>query len=531
MDVLHFDYRAVPGIAKKDLAYLCDDPRLSPFCLHPQRMDAFDALIGQRRQHGSPRALLVQVLRAQYAALPEAEPVRSAIEALAQPQTFTVATAHQPCLFTGPLYFVYKIVSAIKLARQLQARHPEQRFVPIFVIGGEDHDFEEINHAYVFGQRIDWQAEAGGPVGRLSTQTLKPALDALRNLLGDSPEARRWYALIEEAYTRYPRYGQATQALVHALFGKYGLVVLQMDEPRLKAAFRHIIRKEVLEQASQPVVTATQQQLKAEGFEPQAFVRPINFFYMTDTRRERIEPDAHGFRLAQSGRFFAKAEMEAEIEAHPERFSPNVVMRPIYQEFVLPNLAYVGGGGEIAYWIERKAQFELFGLPFPMLVRRNSALWIDRGSARRMAKLGLSVSDLFEETEVLIRRWLARHAGEPFSLEAEKQQLEQLFAQVAAKARAVDPTMEKKVLAEGAKQLKALQHIETRLLRAEKQKHEQAIGQLRKLREKLFPAGKLQERHDNFLTFATRLGDAFFETLLARLDPMDRRFVVFRETE
>lgn len=531
MDILHFDYKDVPGISKKDLAYLCDDPRLSPFCLHPQRMDAFDRLLAQGRQPACTRTLLVQVLREQYAALPETEEVRSAIEALARPHTFTVTTAHQPCLFTGPLYFVYKIASTINLARQLQARYPEQQFVPVFVIGSEDHDFEEINHAYVFGRHIRWQAEAGGPVGRLPTHTLKPALDALCDLLGNSPEARRWYALVAQAYMHYPRYGQATQALVHRLFGKYGLVVLQMDEPRLKAAFRHIIRKEVLEQASQPVVTATQQQLKAEGFEPQAFVRPINFFYMTDTRRERIEPEADGFRLVQSGRFLAKAEMEAEIEAHPERFSPNVVMRPIYQEFVLPNLAYVGGGGEIAYWIERKAQFELFDIPFPMLVRRNSALWIDRGSARRMDKLGLSVSDLFEETEALIKRWLARHTDEAFSLETEKQQLERLFVQVAAKAHLVDPTMEKKVLAEGARQLKALQQIETRLIRAEKQKHEQAVGHIRKLREKLFPAGKLQERHDNFLTFAIRLGEAFFETLLAHLDPMDRRFVVFRETE
>ncbi|RMD76034.1 MAG: bacillithiol biosynthesis cysteine-adding enzyme BshC, partial [Bacteroidetes bacterium] len=392
-----------------------------------------------------------------------------------------------------------------------------------------DHDFEEINHAWVFGRRISWETEAGGPVGRLSTDSLRPALDALKEVLGDRPEATRWYALIEEAYTRYPRYGQATQALVHGLFGKYGLVALLMDEPRLKAAFRPIIREEVLQQASHPIVTATQARLQEQGFEPQAYVRPVNFFYMTDTSRERIEPDGEGFRLVESGRFFAKAEMEAEIEAHPERFSPNVVMRPVYQEFILPNLAYVGGGGEIAYWLERREQFAHFGVPFPMLVRRNSALWIDRTSARRMEKLGLQVTDLFEVTEVLIKRWLAAHAEEPFSLEAERQELEALFARVAAKARAVDPTMEKKVLAEGARQLKALENIETRLVRAEKQKHDQAISQIRKLRDKLFPDGKLQERHDNFLNIVTRVGEAFFEVLLAHLDPMDRRFVVFVE--
>ena len=529
MRVLHFDYRQVPGIAEKDLAYLCDDPRLQPFCLHPQQMDAFEQLIEQRCAHPCDRALLVSVLRDQYASLPENEAVHQAIEALGKNRTFTVVTAHQPSLFTGPLYFIYKIVSAINLARTLGRRFPDKTFVPVFVIGGEDHDFEEINHAWVFGRRIEWQTEAGGPVGRLSTESLRPALDQLREVLGDRPEATRWYALIEEAYTRYPRYVQATQALVHGLFGKYGLVALQMDEPRLKAAFRSVIRREVLEQVSHPVVTATQQALAAQGFEPQAYVRPINFFYMTDTSRERIEPEGDGFRLVDSGRFLAKAEMEAEIEQHPERFSPNVVMRPIYQEFILPNLAYVGGGGEIAYWLERKDQFALFGLPYPMLVRRNSALWIDRSSARRMDKLGLTVEDLFTDTEALIKQWLARHADEPFSLDAERRELEALFARVAEKARAIDPTMEKKVLAEGARQLKALEGIETRLVRAEKQKHEQAINQIRKLRDKLFPGGKLQERHDNFLSIATRIGDTFFETVFAHLDPMDRRFVVFVE--
>lgn len=529
MRVLHFDYRQVPGIAEKDLAYLCDDPRLQPFCLHPQRMDAFERLIDQRCAYPCDRALLVSVLRDQYAALPENEAVRQAIEALGKERTFTVVTAHQPSLFTGPLYFIYKIVSAINLARQLGERFPDKTFVPVFVIGGEDHDFEEINHAWVFGQRLEWQTEAGGPVGRLATESLRPVLDRLREVLGDSPEAMRWYTLIEQAYTRYPRYGQATQALVHSLFGKFGLVTLLMDEPRLKAAFRPIIREEVLEQASHPIVTATQQRLEAAGFAPQAYVRPINFFYMTDTSRERIEPEGEGFRLVESGRFLAKAEMEAEIAQHPERFSPNVVMRPLYQEFILPNLAYVGGGGEIAYWLERKEQFRHFGVSYPMLVRRNSALWIDRGSARRMDKLGLQVDDLFEETEALIKRWLAQHADEPFSLEAERRDLEALFARVAEKARAIDPTLEKKVLAEGARQLKALESIETRLVRAEKQKHEQAINQIRKLRDKLFPDGKLQERRENFLSIATRIGDTFFEALFEHLDPLDRRFVVFIE--
>ncbi len=527
MQVLHFDYRKVPGFSPKDLAYLCDDPRLSSFCLWPQKLEVIDQVIAQRRMRADNRALLVEVLRDQYRALAPCQATQAAIELLAHPDTFTVTTAHQPSLFTGPLYFIYKIVSTIHLAQLLRHHFPDKHFVPVFVIGGEDHDFQEINHAWVFGHRIEWQAPSGGPVGRMPTNSLQPALQMLKQVLANRGEAMYWYEFIYQAYTQHPTYGQATQALVDSLFGEWGLITIQMDDRRLKAAFRPWIKREVLEQVSHPIVTATQAELQTLGFSPQAYVRRINFFYMTDTTRERIEPEGDGFRLITSNRWLSKAEMEATIDAHPECFSPNVVMRPVYQEFVLPNLAYIGGGGEIAYWLERKAQFDALGIPYPMLVRRNSALWIDRGDARRMYKLSLQVADLLDDVESVIKKWLTRHAQGSCSLSEEKQALQALFQRLAQKAKAIDPTMEKKVLAEGARQLKALEGIEKRLIRAEKQKHDQAINQLRKLHAKLFPNGGLQERRENFLSIVSYSGKAFFDALLAHLNPMDRRFKVF----
>ena len=201
-------------------------------------------------------------------------------------------------------------------------------------------------------------------------------------------------------------------------------------------------------------------------------------------------------------------------------------MRPLYQEQILPNLAYIGGGGEIAYWLERKEQFAHFGLNFPMLIRRNSVLWLDAGTQKRMKKLGLEVDDLFVETEALLKRFIKQNTESELSLAEEKEQHQKLFEAIKYKAQEIDPTLAKTVAAEQAKQLNILNQLEGRLMRAEKQKHEVALNQIRSLKEKLFPKNGLQERHDNFLAFYLQHGRGFFDTLLEHLNPLEEGFVV-----
>ncbi|MCB0632078.1 MAG: bacillithiol biosynthesis BshC, partial [Lewinella sp.] len=202
------------------------------------------------------------------------------------------------------------------------------------------------------------------------------------------------------------------------------------------------------------------------------------------------------------------------------------VIRPLYQEYILPNLAYIGGGGEIAYWLERKSQFAHFGINFPMLIRRNSVLWIDKGNAKKLDKLGLKVADLFTETETLIKEYVKANSENELSLKEEKRQLHTIFEGIVEKIKEVDPTLVKTVKAEAANQMNSLQGLEARLLKAEKQRHEIELNQIRGLKEKLFPGNGLQERKDNFLNFYLRYGNSFFETLMGELDPLEEGFVV-----
>ena len=526
MTIEEIPFIRVPQFSDRDKAYTLRDPKLDPFYKYPVTLEAFEQVIEDKAKDPTPRDLLVKVLKAQYETLGSSPEVMRNIEALQAPNTFTVVTAHQPVLFTGPLYFVYKIASTIHLARSIQARYPKVKVVPVMIMGGEDHDFEEANHAHIFGRKLVWENEAGGSVGRMDTRSLSAVLEELLGMLGESDHAREMEKHLTEAFKGHERYGRAMQHFVNGFFKRYGLIVLSMDHPDLKRHFIPHMRRELLEQPSQDLVTGTQSDLEKEGFSAQAFARPINLFYLTGQSRERIEETEGVYQLTESEKTFSKEEILAEMEQHPERFSPNVVMRPLYQEALLPNLAYIGGGGELAYWLERKKQFAYFGINFPMLIRRNSVLWLDKNARKKMDKLGVELKDMLGDTEALVKEWVHARSEQELSLDEERAALQKIFDRIAQRAQAIDPTLVKTAKAEGAKQSKGLDQLEGKLIRAQKQRFDIELNQLRSLKDKLFPGGGLQERHDNFIPFFLKHGADYFEILIDHLDPLKTDFVV-----
>ncbi len=530
MNITHIPFPEVRQLSRLDIAYATQDAALRPFYKHDTNIEGFRQAIINKQQQGVNRRVLVRVLREQYAPLSPAAEVERQVSALEQDNTFTVTTAHQPCLFTGPLYYVYKIFSTINLCQQLNTQFPDKHFVPVFVSGAEDHDFEEINKAHLFNKTVAWQTTEQGAVGNMPTEALLPSLEALQALLGDSPNALHIGQMLRQAYTRQPTYGMATVQLLHDLFGKYGLVVLDMNVHALKQLFVPIMAQELFDQPSKKLIEETQLALQQAGFHGQAHARDINLFYLGDGFRERIVFTEGQYHVLNTAHYFSREALLEELHQYPERFSPNVVLRPLYQETVLPNLAYIGGGGEIAYWLERQAQFDYFGVPFPMLIRRNSLLWIDENGSKKMEKIGLSGSDLFQDTDTLINQYISAHTQHDIRLDAEKEQLKALFDQVLHKAVALDRSLEKTVLAEQTKHLHALEALEAKMLLSEKQHQETVVQQIRALKEKYFPGNGLQERKDNFLPLYLKHGDAFFETLLHTLNPLNPSFIVIQES-
>ena len=428
------------------------------------------------------------------------------------------------------VYFIYKIMTAINLAEKLNKEYPANHFVPIYWMATEDHDFAEINHAYVFGKKVEWNFETNNaPVGRLSLNSFASTMEALYAIIGEGENVQELKRLISEAYGGETTLAQATFKFVNYLFGKYGLVIIDPDNVDLKKIFSPIITDELVNNNSFRLVTETNKRLADAGVEAQVNPRGINLFYIDESGRNRVERKGDRFEIVNTSISFTQDEILELIKKSPERFSPNVLMRPVYQQCILPNVAYVGGPSELVYWLELKDVFEYYKVPFPVLMPRNSALIISAPISQKIDKLGLEIKDIFNDTEGLVRQFITKISDGLPDFERVGGELKNIYASLANKVQETDPTLVATTEAELQKQLNALKTLETKLVRVKKQKEETSVTKIRKIKEYLFPNGALQDRNDNFIPFYIQYGAAFFDLLKENFDPFDFSVIVFRE--
>lgn len=525
-----------------------------PFAPDFEGMEEAVAACLHRQAEGKayPRKALVGALKAQYADLDAGNLVRENIEALGE-DALCVVTAHQLNLFGGPLYLIHKTVAAIRTAELLNQRNLEQglpKVVPVFWLGSEDHDFAEVDHFQLFGKTLRWTdvpAEAGRcSTGGMPADGLEAVYAEMEGMLRDDAHAESLLALFKKAYLQGGNFADAQRRLLHALFGRFGLVVLNADVPELKQAFVPVLEREVKNGLAMAHGTTARSILDAD-WHVQAEPRSLNLFYRapSDHRlplRERVdrmvEEASPGQASNGNGQSFVLAEsnnqwtMEGALELvrkHPERFSPNVQLRPLYQQSILPSVAFLGGGSEVAYWLPMQEAFHASDVFMPVLLLRQSFWWIDAASAQRMRELDLEAQDMFQEAEALIKAWVHAHETADLSLEEERKALEALYQRIADRAAAVDPSLRGKVEAERAGQQKALDKLEGRLTKASKQKHETQINRLRKLLEKHFPGGGLQERQEGLPALWLRHGAGFIDVLMESTDPTDAQFCIVQE--
>lgn len=467
------------------LDYLAEKPELKAFYGNGPRLENFKEQIASKSTFpATNRAVLQTVLTEQYAAIGAEMP---AVD-LGDENTFTVTTGHQLNIYTGPLYVIYKLVSTINLARNLQKTYPAQRFVPVYWMATEDHDFEEINHFFAFGTKYEWNTSQKGAVGRFN--------------LSDFPKIPFRNEIFDKAYSEGKTLSEAVRIYMHTLFGAEGLVCLDADDARLKSIFAPMMEADLKQQVHEPIVRETTEKLEALGYKTQVSARPVNLFELTENDRVRLETgDSVDITKA----------------------SPNVILRPLYQEVILPNLAYIGGPAEVAYWLQLKGIFDLHQVPFPILLPRNFAIVKTQKQAEKAEKLGLSLADLFKNELALRRDFVAGRTTHQLDTAGEAQALQPILADLAERAKAIDPTLEASVLAEQARWTKGLERLAKKLKRAEERNQGDEVRQVLALKEALFPAGEWQERHTNFLEFASDHPD-FILDLLQTFDPLNFEF-------
>ncbi|MDX1409089.1 MAG: bacillithiol biosynthesis BshC, partial [Saprospiraceae bacterium] len=292
LEVSRIPFNDVPQFSKTDTDYATHPERFRKWIEYLPEYASFDAIIRRRQDADVQRDLLVDVLEKQYQAIDEPT---DHLGILRQPGQFTITTAHQPVLLTGPLYFIYKVCSAIHLADKLDQRYPDWGVHPVLVLGGEDHDFDEVNHLHLFGKSFTWESGQTGAVGRMQTDDLLPVLETVREVLGSSPFAGELAEMISQAFRPGRPYGQAMQKFVISLFRHTRLIVLQMDEKALKGAFAPVIREELFDTVSHALISETQSALEAAGYKPQAYLRDINLFYLHEGMRSRIVREESGY--------------------------------------------------------------------------------------------------------------------------------------------------------------------------------------------------------------------------------------------
>lgn len=498
------------------------------FLAQPFSPEAFKTQIQRKKATFSDekRDQLVQALKKQYTGVEIHTTVAANIELLANPNTFTVVTGHQMVAMTGPLYFIYKIAHVIRSTEELKKRYPQYNFVPIFWMASEDHDYDEVKSFHLFNRTITWETDQTGPVGRFEMKDWEPVIAQLTDLFKNHPDSELMSLL--DVFKGID-YTEAFRKLVNHLVGRYGVVIVDGDDTVLKHSFLPYMKKEVQEQFSFKAITQTTDELVQRGGKQQIVPREINLFYIEKGVRERLIPIGDQVEIAGKGTY-SVTEILEWMERTPEEFSPNVSLRPLYQEVILPNLCYVGGAGEINYWLQLKAVFDQAGVPFPLLQTRNSALWIDKNTAEKMEKLHLTPLDLFKELHLLNKEYLEANASDEVDFSELDKQMEVLRQLLNETTLSIDPSLEAYAAAESVRMEKQLTQVKDRLYKTVKGKHDKDLKTIQQIKEKLFPGNGLQERYTNFFQL-NPIGN-YSETLDAIVrstDPFNPDFSIITE--
>jgi bacillithiol biosynthesis cysteine-adding enzyme BshC len=514
-------------------SFVQEDSRLESFRKFSHDWKGFEDSLTLRKENYSAttREVLCTVLESQYRQLNILEEkVAAQIQKLRLPNTFVVTTAHQPNLFTGFLYFFYKILHTARLAEEAAQRFPQQNFVPIFYMGSEDADLDELGTFFLHGKKFSWHTSQRGAVGRMKTKDLKGLLLQFEQEIAHFPFAEEVIGLINSSYRKASTIQEATHLLVHQIFSRFGILVVMADHPDLKRLLLPVFEKELFSEYAHPFVQNSIEQLNQWGFKSQANPRKINLFYLKEDIRERIERmESNGnvyWQVVNTEIQFSELTLRQELQDHPERFSPNVVLRPVYQETILPGVAFVGGGGEIAYWLQYRALFESLGVHFPQLILRNSFQLVEQELLTKIHHAGFSLSEMFNDPQQILTEFAKKHATGITHTEMFQEQLRNIYRSIEDEVKPIDPTLVDHVAALQTQAISKLKRLDEKILRAEKRKHQEWIDRFVGLQNRMMPNGKLQERTENGLLFHAVYGSGLVDLIYQNIEPFSDRLIV-----
>ncbi|GIV38650.1 MAG: putative cysteine ligase BshC [Thermonema sp.] len=508
------------------LRYIEKDATLRPLYEHEYSIEGVKAFIENSHFSDQRRQILRRAIERQYGTMPLPAKVKQNIEKLSQANTFTVTTGHQPGLMGGPLFVAYKILSVVRMAEFLTTTLPQYEFVPLFWMASEDHDWDEVNHFYFHAKRYEWQTDYSGAVGRYILPDMGHFIEQLPQ------ELQSW----AQVYRAGDSWATATRRLIHRLFGDLGVVVVDGDDRDLKSLWKDIVWQELTQAPTKEAVARQNELIERLGGTIQAHVRDINLFYMTGRERLRVKRTGDGHWQTVGGQYAWSLEaLRKSVTQEPEAWSPNVMLRPVYQQAILPNAVYMGGPGELAYWLQLRKVFSYWRqvdahIQMPVVGLRHSLFVLTPSDWRKIEKNALQPQDFFRPVDALIKEWLAAHVHETDVFDSARAKITEAHALLLPEIDAVDASLHKKVKAYEVQALKQIDDLEKRFYKAVKQREETAVRQIQSVHERLFPGGVPQERHDSLFTFFIYHREKeYWKQLLQKLIPFRTDVLLLKE--
>lgn len=524
----NIEYNKTKLFSKLSLDYISKKAHFSDLISDFPSIDNFKNQIKLKSDNydNSQRKELVSLLKDQYNGINLKKVQKNNIDSLLNNNTFTITTGHQLNLLTGPLYFIYKIISVINLSESLNKKYKKYNFVPIYWMASEDHDFNEINNFSVQGKKFKWDSDQTGIVGDFKLIGIENTLNEFEKYIINSPYGSDLCAIVREAYENSNNLSDATRILVNKIFNDYGLVIIDPNNKKLKYLFREIIVNEIKDNVVKNYSQESIEKLNNLNYKIQASPRDINLFYIEKNIRERIIKKDKLFSTENNLKNWTLDEIINEINSSPEKFSPNVLLRPLYQEQILPNLCYVGGPAEIAYWLELKSVFNGLDLTFPILLNRNSAIIIKTKTREKLEKYNLKIDDIFLNKSDLKKKLIKGISDFNLDFSDLKVQLINQFNELRKISKKTEKSFTGALNAQEKKQINGLDKLEKRLIKAEQKIHDDQISKVIYLTNDIFPENKIQERTINFSSFYKDEGEKLIDIIKNKLDPMNQKFTI-----
>lgn len=423
---------------------------------------------------------------------------------------FAVTTAHQPNLFLGPLYTITKAISTIALANKINLDLKEKKVVPIFVIGSEDHDKDELLHTYLFGKKYEWTTEQKGPIGSMIIDdSFIHILHEWVNAFGTMPYAEELKDAYLSSYTLNRTIAEGFASMLRKLLSSYGLIVLDLNVKEVKEVMMPVFDKELKDSYSFNTLKSNLDFIR-ENYSVQAEPRDINLFEYKNGERVRIDK--------------VEEHLIAKLKSTPENFSPNVILRPLMQQTVLPSIANIGGGAEVSYWLQLKPIFDSAHIDFPVILLRDIISVLDNKSWEKWTSSGYSELDFFLPIDELKKKIALKDSNLELEFSRIENELTAKFSSLETLVTTIDKSLQGSYESELVKLKKSLELLYSKALKAEKRKHEESIAALEKIKSKVFEDNYLIERKENFSAYYLKGGKDWVEAMIANANPLDAKW-------